>query len=119
MPDYQYAGKKLGSFSTVKRWMFKLQSKHTGIFDESSTKRNALYYLGRYCEMLELNPNQIIEQRRSDRKSDEETTRRRHEEHAEKFNLLIRETGTVNSAQTALGHIRSFYKWNYEPLTAL
>jgi len=119
MPIYKVAEKNIESFDSIQRWMHKLKTKYAGDFDDSSTKRNTLYYMKRFCEMLGMDPDEIIGQRRADRKDDDPLIRKRHEEFVEKFNMLIRETGTVNSAQTATGHIMSFYKWNNEKLSVL
>lgn len=124
MPVYTVFGKNIESFKTVQRWMLKLRTKSgkdKKAFDNSTSKRNALYFLKRFCEEIaNLDPDALMEQRRAQWRSDDESEKQQHEEMVEHFNLMIREEGgSIGSAQTAVGWIRSFYEYNYYGLGKL
>lgn len=119
---YKYKNKNLEKFTSVDRWLLKLKAKQRDptSFDKTTTKRNALYFLSVFCqEIAKMNPDRIVEERRKQLKSGDEFERRRHEELAEKFSLLLREKGSVNSSVTGVGWLRSFFKHNYVALLDL
>lgn len=122
MPVYKVFGRNIESFISVKRWMKKLKARYRSAdrFDESTSKRNALYFLKIFCEMTGKDPDKLIEERTVHLKSDDELVRRQHEELVEDFSTYLREQGKAPSyATTAVGWIRSFYKHNYKKLEDL
>lgn len=100
---------------TVKRWITKILSRRTR---SEGTAKIYLWHLKKFCEWAGKKPQELIEERLEDLKSQDEAVRRRHEElvtqyfaHLESARGLSR-----NTALTAHAAIRSFYKANYVPL---
>jgi len=84
---------------------------------EPSTLRIFPYYLFKFCEYAKKDPEQLITERLQDQKSDEMSTRRKHEE------LLTRWIGKMqedrissNTIATSCGAVRSFYAASYVPI---
>jgi len=87
---------------------------------EPSTLRIFPYYLFKFCEYAKKDPEQLITERLQDQKSDEMSTRRRHEE------LLTRWIGKMqedrissNTIATSCGAVRSFYAASYVPIVGV
>ena len=106
---------ELLQFSTVQRWMSRLESKRKG---SPSTRKVFLYYLGRFCyQVAKKTPDQLIAERKIHLQSDDEMIRRKHEEMAESYAKMLRAEGaSPNTASTAVATVRSFYRNNYYPL---
>lgn len=83
-----------------------------------STKTTFFIYIKRFCEFCDMTPDELIEDRMIDWKSDDVFTRRRHEEKLLQFAQYLRAEGyTSNTVSTAVGAIRSLYRTNYLPMT--
>ncbi len=102
----------LKEYNSVKRWLTQVGSK-TG---SKSTQRIYLFNLNVYCKDIGKNPDEIIAERKSHLKSDDETRKRQHEEMLmDHFNKLT-ESKSRNSAVNSFKSIKSFYKHNYVDL---
>ena len=102
----------LKDYDTVKRWLTQVGSK-TG---SMSTQRIYLFNLNRYCKEIKKNPDEIIMERKSHLKSDDETLRRQHEEMLTGHFNKLAESKSRNSAVNSFKSIKSFYKHNYVDL---
>lgn len=106
----------LESYASVKKWFKKLESRSAD-FSSSSTKPSALHWLQAYCRFLKVNPDTLIADRTRTSKSADKAMQRKHEEFIDDFIIDLRRNGkSPNTISTAVGLIRSFYKWNYEEL---
>lgn len=103
---------ELLQFSTVQRWMSRLESKRKG---SPSTRKVFLYYLSRFCyQVAKKTPDQLIAERKIHLQSDDEMIRRKHEEMVETYAKMLRKEGaSPNTASTAVATVRSFYRSNY------
>ena len=102
----------LKEYDTVKRWLTQVGSK-TG---SKSTQRIYLFNMNRYCQEIKKNPDEIIAERKSHLKSDDETLRRQHEEMLMGHFNKLAESKSRNSAVNSFKTIKSFYKHNYVDL---
>jgi hypothetical protein len=103
---------KLEKYDTVKRWLTQVGS-NTGA---KSTQRTYLSNLNRFCKAIRKNPDEIIKERKSHLKSDDENIRRKHEEILLNYFNKLTESISRNSAASHFKTIRSFYKHNYVEL---
>ncbi len=105
-------------YSSVKRWLRKLEANSRSVdFTKSSTRRAALYWLKVYCKFLKTNPDSLMVSRNETLKSTVKATQRKHEEMLDDFIVdLRRNDKSPNTISTATGLIRSFYKANYVDL---
>jgi len=103
--------------ASVKR-MFSSISLRRGGTVSISTRKTFLIYIDRYCKFCGKTPDELIQDRMSDWKSDDIFVRRRHEEKLMEFAQHLRKEGyTSNTVSTAIGSIRSLYRTNYLPMT--
>ena len=111
----------LETYESVKRWMKKLDAGSKSLdFTQSSTRRGALYWLKRFCQFAQSNPDSLIADRKLTVKSTNEAVQRKHEELVEEFGVdMRRKEAAPNTISTAIGHIRSFYADNYVDLKKL
>jgi len=108
-------------YSSVKKWLTKLEAKSRGLdFNKSSTKRAGLYWLKEYLKFLSTtperptNPDVLIAERLEQIATSNLQTKRKQEEFFEEWIVqLKRKPYAPNSIATATGLIRSFYKSNY------
>ena len=107
--------KNLEVYETIKRWLVKLEAKSRSLdFSKSSTKRAGLYWVKRYCNYLQSNPDKLIMERMKELQSTNVAIKRKHEEYIEAFIVHLRKRGySPNTVSTAIGMTRSFYKSNY------
>jgi hypothetical protein len=103
---------KLEKYDTVKRWLTQVGS-NTGA---KSTQKTYLSNLNRYCKAIGKNPDEIIKERKSHLKSDDENVRRQHEEMLTNYFNNLTESISRNSAASHHKTVRSFYKHNYVDL---
>lgn len=102
---------------SIKRMLNSLSQRRGGVVSES-TRTTFLIYIKRFCEFCDRTPDELIDDRKSDWKSDDIFTRRRHEEKLMEFAQHLREEDyTSNTVSTAVGSVRSFYRTNYLPIT--
>lgn len=82
-----------------------------------STEKTYLHFLTKYSEYLKLNPDQIIEQRRTHLKASDEFTKRQDEEGLINWRNHLEKQGLARSSTvTATNIIKSFYNSNYVEL---
>jgi len=112
----------LNQYESFQRWMnlLKARARAKGRVVDSApptTLRVYPYFLSLYCEVVGKDPDQLIRERVSDLKSDDEFRRHRHEEYVTKFINHLGSMGkSSNTIATAVGAVRSFYAANYVPL---
>jgi len=93
-------------------------SQRRGGVVSKSTKTTFLIYIKRFCEFCGMTPDELIDDRKNDWKSDDIFTRRRHEEKLMEFAQHLRAEGyKSNTVSTAIGAVRSLYRTNYLPMT--
>lgn len=108
-------------YSSVQKWLNKLQAKSRSVdFDKSSTRRAGLYWLKQYCKFLgssserPSNPDTIIAERMKQIQIPDLNIKRKHEEFVESYVIHLKNKDYApNSISTAVGLIRSFYKASY------
>ena len=102
---------------SIKRMITSISARRGGVVSES-TKTTFFFYIKRFCEFCDRTPDELIEDRKNDWKSDDIFTRRRHEEKLMEFAQHLRGAGyTSNTVSTAVGAVRSLYRTNYLPMT--
>ncbi len=101
---------------SIKRMLTNISAKKGRAVSES-TRETYFIYIRRFCEFCGKTPDELIKERRSDWKSDDIFTRRRHEEKLKEFASYLREEGySSNTIATATGAIKSLYASNYHPM---
>lgn len=106
----------LDSQESIKRMLTSISSK-SGRTISPSTKTTYFIYINRFVKFTKKTPDQLIEERRKDWKSDDIFVRRRHEEMLKEFLGYLREEGySSNTVATAVGAVKSLYKSNYHPM---
>ena len=106
-------------YDAVKKWMLDLESGWDSDtpFYKSSTRRSALFWLKKYCKILETNPDWLIRGRLDDLQSNNPQIREKHEDHLVTFLVTLkREDYASASIATGVGMVRSFYSANKVPL---
>ena len=94
--------------SSVQQWMKKIRSE--------GTKNLYLRYLNMFCDHVGITPDELIQERIIDLKSDDKFIQRRAEDRVEEwFNKLDKEKARNTAVTTQCG-IKSFYKHNYYEL---
>ena len=102
---------------SIKRMLTSISQRRGGVVSES-TRTTFLFYIKRFCEFCDRTPDELIRERMDDWTSKDVFTRRRHEEMLMRFAQHLREKGYAsNTAATAVGALRSFYRTNYLPMT--
>ncbi len=106
----------LNSQDSIKRMLSNIASKKGRVISES-TRVTYFIYIKRFCEFCGKTPDELIEERRSARKSDDIFIKRRHEEKLKEFANYLREEGySSNTIATATGAVKSLYGSNYHPM---
>jgi integrase len=101
---------------SVRRMLNSISARRGGVVSES-TKTTFLIYIDRFSKFSGKTPDELIEERMKDWKSDDIFTKRRHEELVTKFAQHLRQEGyTSNTVATAVGSVRSLYRTSYHPL---
>jgi len=102
-------------FESVKRWLSAVHADHTG---SSETRECYLRWFKRFCDWLGKTPDQLIEERKAQVKSEDMTVKREAEETLRSFcNYLEQKEGSSRSTVLAYhSAVKSFYKYNYLPL---
>jgi len=102
--------RSLGDYESVKRWITRLNKKSGSL----ETRRKYLHYLGEFCEYVGKNPDELVEERRDDLRSEDIFVRRRAEDLLDRwFTELERKGLSRNTCVLAYNAVRSFYKANY------
>jgi len=105
--------RSIEDYKSVRRLLTKL-SKKSG---SPNTRRAYLRWLRKFCEYASMNPDELIEERREDVKSDDDDVRHRAEDRLDAwFSELERNGLKRNSCIQAYNAIRSFYKANHYKL---
>ncbi len=106
----------LSTQDSIKRMLTSISAKKGRAISES-TRKTYFIYIRRFSDFCGKTPDELIEERKSDRKSDDVFTRRRHEEKLKEFASYLREEGySSNTIATATGAIKSLYTSNYHPM---
>ncbi len=106
----------MGNQDSIKRMLTSISAKKGRAVSES-TRETYFIYIRRFCEFCGKTPDELIKDRRSDWKSDDIFTRRRHEEKLKEFADYFREEGySSNTIATAIGAVKSLYTSNYHPM---
>lgn len=102
-------------YTTVERWITSVLGRGTG---SESTKYQYLRLFRGFCEWVGKNPDKLIEERKKELKSKDESVRRGAEELLSRyFHELEKVRGkSRNTCVLTFTAIRSFYKANYVPL---
>ena len=100
---------------SIKRWLGGVHAYHTG---SSETRKNYLKWFKRFIDWLGKTPDQLIEERKQQLKSEDETVKRKAEETLQDFcNWLEQEKGlSRNTSKLYHDAVRSFYRYNYATL---
>ncbi|GAH60498.1 unnamed protein product, partial [marine sediment metagenome] len=101
---------------SIKRMLTSISAKKGRAVSES-TRETYFIYIRRFCDFCGLTPDELIEDRSKDSRSDDIFTRRRHEEKLKEFADYFREEGySSNTIATATGAVKSLYASNYHPM---
>jgi len=103
----------LEDFDSVRRWIIRLNKKS----GSPNTLRVYLHYLGEFCKYSDLNPDDLIIERKNTVENRDEFIRRSVEERLDRWFLELEKKGLArNTCVTAYNAVRSFYKANYAVL---
>lgn len=106
----------LTSQDSIQRMLTSISARKGRAISES-TKTTYFIYLRRFCKFCDMTPDELIEERRIEWKSDDIFTRRRHEEKLKEFAQYLRAEGySSNTIATATGAVKSLYRSNYHPM---
>ena len=106
----------LASQASIKRMLTSISAKKGRAVSES-TQETYFIYIRRFCDFCDMPPDELIEDRSKDSRSEDIFTRRRHEEKLKEFADYFREEGySSNTIATAVGAIKSLYSSNYHPM---
>ena len=106
----------LSKQDSIKRMLTSISAKKGRAVSES-TRKTYFVYIRRFCDFCGKTPDELIEERKSDWKSDDIFIRRRHEEKLKEFASYLREEGySSNTIATATGAIKTLYTHNYHQL---
>lgn len=107
---------ELGSQDSIKRMLTNISAKKGRAISES-TRETYFIYIRRFCVFCGKSPDDLIQERKSDWKSDDVFIRRKHEEKLKEFASYLREEGySSNTIATATGAVKSLYTSNYHPM---
>ena len=104
----------VNSFESSRRWFEALKTERTGSIHTQLAFSKGLKF---FCDFVGKNPDKLIEERKSDLKSDDQQVRRRSEDMLRKFFIHLCDKG-MSRATARIHHsaVKSFYKHNYYPL---
>jgi len=107
----------LNKQDSIKRMLTNISAKKGRSVSEA-TRRTYFIYIRRFCDFYGgRTPDELIEERKSDSKSDDIFINRRHEEKLKEFADYFREEGySSNTIATAAGAVKSLYASNYHPM---
>ncbi|MBA7490011.1 hypothetical protein ES702_00545 [subsurface metagenome] len=106
----------LNTQDSIRRMLTNISAKKGRAISES-TRETYFIYIRRFCDFCGKTPDELIDERSKESRSDDEFTRRRHEEKLKEFINYLREEGySSNTIATAVGAIKSLYRSNYHPL---
>ena len=106
----------LNAQDSIKRMLSSISAKK-GRGVSESTRETYFIYLRRFCGFCGKTPDELINDRQKDWKSDDIFIKRRHEEKVKEFAEYLRDEGySSNTIATAVGAIKSLYTSNYHPL---
>ena len=106
----------LTRYESVRRWLYGIRYSQSGM--SQSTLKVYLYYLGRFCEFMGKNPDEIIEERISHLQSRNPRIMSTHDYKVKEFAQMLMDEGAApNSVAVAVAAIKSFYNQNYGALT--
>lgn len=100
-------------YKTVKRWLEDVATTGGG---SENTQKVYVRALEEYCSFTGKNPDQLIEERKTQLKSDSDEDRRIAEETVKQFFLELEKKTKRSSAATFSAALRSFFRSNYQPL---
>jgi len=106
----------LNAQDSIIRMFGSISQRRGGVVSES-TRTTFMIYIKRFCKFCGKTPDELIDERKNDWKSDDIFIKRRHEEKLMEFAQYLRKEGyTSNTVSTAVGSVRSFYRTNYHPM---
>jgi integrase len=105
--------KKFEQYDTVKRWINGIQVDHTG---SHHTTSYYLRWLKKFVDWIGKNPDQLIEERKQQLKSEDMTVKRKAEEELRRSSAELEEEYKRSTIRTIHSTVKSFYKYNYVPL---
>jgi integrase len=95
----------------VEYWMNELSGK------ADTTKKRYLSFFLRFSDWLEESPDEILENRNNDIKSDNRRVQRRYESELLSYITYLRDEGySTSTQQVAFASVSSFFEMNYVPL---
>ncbi len=100
------------NYESVNRWITQQIRRSASYL----TRNNYLRILIRYCKWYGKDPDEIIDDRMEDLKSDDKRIQSRHEERLMKYFQELDEDVSRNTAITHFNSVKSFYMGNYAPL---
>ena len=101
---------------SIKRMLVSISARKGRAVSES-TRITYFIYIRRFCDFCGKTPDDLIEERMIDWKSNDIFIRRRHEERLKEFADYLREKGySSNTIATATGAIKSLYASNYHQM---
>ncbi|MBU0847594.1 site-specific integrase [Patescibacteria group bacterium] len=101
---------------SIKRMLTGISAKKGRAVSES-TRETYFIYIRRFCDFCGKTPDDLIDDRKKDWKSDDIFIRRRHEEKVKEFADYFRGEGySSNTIATAVGAVKSLYSSNYHPM---
>jgi len=120
---------ELEKFRTIKRVIDSFRSDRGGE-PSKSTESGFFTYITRYLDFYAketghkgITPDQVIEERKKDFKSDDDDIRRKHEEIVQRFMNMLRQEKMPSGKKSSSGRValalvdvKSFYKSNYRKL---
>lgn len=106
---------KVDGYESTKRWLSKVLTRRT---KSDRTAKIYLWHLAKFCEWCGKNPDELVHEHLSNRASQSEEVRRKHEELVTRYFAFLETERKVSRNTALLAHaaIRSFYRANYAPL---
>ena len=105
----------LSTQDSIKRMLTSISAKKGRVSE--STRKTYFIYIQRFSDFCGKTPDELIDERKSDWKSDDIFTRRKHEEKLKEFASYLQEKRySSNTIATATAAIKSLYTSNYHPM---
>jgi len=103
---------KLHRYESVRRWINGIEYRESGA--SPNTLALYLYYLNLYSKFLNMNPDEIIEERMRHLQSPNPQIKSNHDFKVQEFARWLRERGaSPNTVSVAVAAVKSFYRYNY------
>ncbi len=99
-------------YKSVAKWI----NQTNGRTCSNGTRKVYLYHLKSFCDEIGIDPDQLIAERKTHLKSDEEETKREHEEMVMDYFNKMDKKHSRSYALTRIATIRSFYQANFSDL---